>query len=83
MIRVRGIAIAFSLASTIFWFVVQGLWSVSLLSVLEGGPPFPYWLSVIVSTAPPAVYAIAALIFCRWLARRIARQAAALEEAAE
>jgi len=73
MIRVRRPALIFALASAVYWAGVTGLWStITLLN-------YPYWLVVLTSTLPAMLYALAALWFCGWLARRVVRQMALLQ----
>ena len=74
--RVRRPAILFALFSAIYGMMVQGIWQVAFLGLAPSHPqPFPIWL---VTSLPAIVYAVICLLFCHWLARRVARQIAAL-----
>jgi len=63
----------FALSSAFYWAGVSALW---------GGVTFlhySYWVVVVASTVPAMLYALAALWFCGWLARRVLRQVKAQE----
>ena len=74
MVGIRRPAILFSLFSTTYWFLVADL--VGVASPLGGFAKQPYWKVWLASLLPVAVYAIATLYFCHWLARRIMRRMA-------
>jgi len=81
VIRIRRPTIAFALLSAIYWMGVTGLWeTITLLNS-------PRWLVMLTTSLPAMLYAVIALWFCSWLARRVMRQMATLQrpsnEAAE
>ncbi len=73
MIRVRKAAILFAIGSTIYWEIVAGL--LSQVNPLAGISDVPFWLAGLINMASAMVYAVIALWFCHWLARRIVKQA--------
>ena len=77
MIKVRRPAVAFALLSAIYWGGVTGLWST--ITLLH----YPYWLVVLTTTLPAMLYALIALWFCGWLARRVIGQMRTLQSAAD
>lgn len=71
--NIRKTAIGFALISTLYWMVVQGLWSF----VIDAQPVVPSWQKWLSGSLPPMIYAIFCLSFCHRLARAmglIARQ---------
>ena len=72
MIKIRRPAVLFALLSAMYWVLVKDLWSgVTFLH-------YPYWQVVLAGTLPAMLYALVALWFCGWLARRVVRQVTAL-----
>jgi membrane protein implicated in regulation of membrane protease activity len=70
---IRRIAIIFAVLSSVYWIAISGfismIWTVAEINVA------PYWLVALFNFVPAAIYAVAALKFCHWFARRILRQA--------
>ena len=78
-IRIRLPVIAFAVVSAIYWFVILELW-IGILQLQGGWARLPYWQSVVMSTVPPMLYALACLLFCRWLVLRSVRRAMSQKE---
>jgi hypothetical protein len=77
-IHIRRPAIAFALLSAIYWALVSDLGR-SLRGVhLTGGALQPIYEDWFVNGLPAIIYAVVCLLFCHWLARRVARQVATL-----
>ena len=77
MIKIRRRAILFALLSAIYWIGVTELWrTVTFVN-------YAYGIVALASTLPAILYALAALWFCGWLARRIVKQMSALQRAAD
>ena len=77
-LRVRRPAIIFALLSALYWALVSDLSSsLHAMDVASRShvPPYEDWL---INGLPALIYAVACLFFCHWLARRVARQVAAL-----
>ena len=77
-LRVRRPAIIFALLSAIYWALVSDVGR-SLYGVnLTDGALQPIYEDWLVNGLPAVIYAVACLLFCHWLARRVARQIATL-----
>lgn len=63
--NIRRVAIGFALLSTVYWMVVQGLWSY----VMDGPGAAPMWQQWLFGAVPPMIYAVLCLIFCHRMAR--------------
>ena len=75
MIKIRRPAVLFALLSAFYWAGVTELWrTVTFVR-------YDYWAVLLASTLPAMLYALAALWFCGWLARRVIRQMTALKSA--
>jgi len=75
-LRVRRPATIFALLSAIYWALVSDLGR-SLRGVnLTDGALQPLYEDWLVNGLPAIIYAVVCLLFCHWLARRVARQVA-------
>lgn len=72
MIRIRRPAILFAVASAIYWQGVAAF--IGIINPLAGKDVAPFWMVALANIVPAALYAVSALIFCHWLARRVLRQ---------
>ncbi len=72
-VRIRRASIFFALGSAIYWEAVSAF--LGIINPLAGLDVAPYWMVALANSAPAALYAAIALIFCHWLARRVIRQA--------
>jgi len=77
VIRIRRPAVLFALLSAAYWAGVAELWNT--ITFLY----FDYWAVLLASTLPAMLYAVVALWFCSWLARRAIRQMTALKSGTE
>jgi len=64
-VNIRKVAIGFALLSTLYWMVVQGVWSYAI----DGPGAEPMWQQWLFGAVPPMIYAVLCLIFCHRLAR--------------
>jgi hypothetical protein len=72
VIRIRRPTILFAIISAIYW---QGIAAfIGIINPLAGKAVAPFWMVALANIVPTAFYAIVALIFCHWLARRVLRQ---------
>ncbi|MBI0474266.1 hypothetical protein D9601_02660 [Sphingomonas sp. MA1305] len=77
MIRVRRPAIVFAIGSAIYWQIIADF--LSQVNFVAGVSDVPYWEAALLNVVPALVYAVIALWFCHWLARRVLKQAKAFE----
>ncbi|WP_443971160.1 hypothetical protein [Sphingobium sp. CR28] len=73
MIRIRRVALIFSLFSAIYWQTAS--WFQGIINPLTGIDELPLWLVASINFGTIAIYAVITLIFCHRLAGRAARQA--------
>ncbi|MEO7691366.1 MAG: hypothetical protein ABIS51_18935 [Sphingomonas sp.] len=77
-LHIRRPAIAFALLSAIFWALSSDLGSSVRAMYAADRTHMPVYEDWLFNGLPAIVYAVACLLFCHWLARRVARQVAAL-----
>ena len=77
-VRVRRPAIIFALLSAIYWALFSDLNSSLHAMHAASSSPMPLYEDWLINGLPAIIYAVACLLFCHWLARRVARQLAAL-----
>ena len=72
MTAVRRLSILFAVLSAVYW---EGIaWFLSIINPLSGINAAPYWMVMLANSMPATVYAVATLIFCHWLVRRVVKQ---------
>ena len=77
-VRIRRPAMAFAVLSALYWALISDLWR-SLRGVnLTDGSLQPIYEDWLLNGLPAIIYAVVCLLFCHWLARRVARQIATL-----
>ena len=76
-LNIRRPAILFSLLSAFYWLTFQSFGQLVFSSRTASQRP-DMWVVWLLTSLPAILYAIICLLFCHWLARRVARQIAAL-----
>lgn len=77
-LRVRRPAIVFALLSALYWALFSDLSSSLHAMNAASGSHVPLYEDWLINGLPAIIYAVACLLFCHWLARRVARQVATL-----
>lgn len=69
---VRRPALFFAVCSALYWSGIAGF--LAIVHPLAGKDVAPFWMVSLINFVLAAIYGVAALFFCHWLARRVARQ---------
>ena len=77
-LRIRRPAIAFALLSAFYWAIFSDLGSSVRATYTASRSHMPLYEDWLLNGLPAIVYAVVCLLFCHWLARRVARQVATL-----
>ncbi|MDB5703104.1 MAG: hypothetical protein JWN66_220 [Sphingomonas bacterium] len=75
-VNIRRPAIVLSLLSAFYWLTFQSFGQFVFSSQTASHQHPDMWVVWLLTGLPAIVYAIACLLFCHWLARRVARQVA-------
>ena len=81
---VRGAALAFTIASTLYWLAATDFIEVIRLAPQQFGlAKGSYFATWVISATAPILYSVFCVLFCHWFARQIIRRSRSIEKVRE